>query len=138
MSMNKSAVAKNVEEYIAQFSPTVQALLNQVRQTIKAAAPKTEEGISYMMPAYKYHGVLVYFGGYKNHIGFYASPTGHEAFKKELSIYKSGKGSVQFPLDKPLPLKLITQIVKFRVIQNEEKEAAKKQGKGTLTKSKKN
>ena len=91
-----------------------------------------------MMPAYKYHGVLVYFGGYKNHIGFYASPTGHEAFKKELSIYKSGKGSVQFPLDKPLPLKLITQIVKFRVIQNEEKEAAKKQGKGTLTKSKKN
>ncbi len=123
--MNKSA-AKNVDEYIAQFPPNVQATLNQLRQTIKAAAPKAEEQISYMMPAYRYKGVLVYFGGFKNHIGFYAAPTGHEAFKKELSIYKSGKGSVQFPLDKPLPFKLITQIVKFRVKQNEEKAAEKK------------
>ncbi len=123
--MNKSA-AKNVDEYIAQFPPNVQATLNQLRQTIKAAAPKSEEEISYMMPAYRYKGVLVYCGGFKNHIGFFASPTGHEAFKKELSIYKSGKGSVQFPLDKPLPFKLITQIVKFRVKQNEEKAAEKK------------
>jgi uncharacterized protein YdhG (YjbR/CyaY superfamily) len=126
MAMNKTAAAKNVAEYIAQFPKEVQVALNQLRQTIKAAAPKAEESISYMMPAYKYQGVLVYFGGFKNHIGFYAAPTGHEAFKKELSIYKSGKGSVQFQLDKPLPIKLITQIVKFRVKQNEEKTAEKK------------
>jgi uncharacterized protein YdhG (YjbR/CyaY superfamily) len=126
MAMNKTAAVKNVAEYIAQFPKEVQVALNQLRQIIKAAAPKAEESISYMMPAYKYQGVLVYFGGFKNHIGFYAAPTGHEAFKKELSIYKSGKGSVQFPLDKPLPIKLITQIVKFRVKQNEEKTAEKK------------
>ena len=132
--MNESA-AKNVDEYIAQFPPNVQATLNQLRQTIKAAAPMAEEQISYMMPAYRYKGVLVYFGGFKNHIGFYAAPTGHEAFKKELSIYKSGKGSVQFPLDKPLPFKLITQIVKFRVKQNEEKAAEKKTVELTAKKS---
>jgi uncharacterized protein YdhG (YjbR/CyaY superfamily) len=126
MAMNKTAAVKNVAEYIAQFPKEVQVALNQLRQIIKAAAPKAEESISYMMPAYKYQGVLVYFGGFKNHIGFYAAPIGHEAFKKELSIYKSGKGSVQFPLDKPLPIKLITQIVKFRVKQNEEKTAEKK------------
>lgn len=126
MAMNNSAVAKNVDEYIDQFPPEVKTVLQGLRKTIKAAAPQAEEIISYAMPAYKYNGVLVYFAGYKNHIGFYGTPTGHEAFKKELSIYKSGKGSVQFPLDKPLPLKLITRIVKFRVKQNEDKIGTKK------------
>ena len=78
------------------------------------------------MPGYKQNGMLVYFAGYKNHIGFYAMPTGHTNFKKELSVFKQGKGSVQFPLDKPLPLKLITRIVKFRVRENLLKEMAKK------------
>lgn len=126
MAMNKNKAAKNVDEYIAQFPPDVKAALESLRKTIKAAAPKAEELISYMMPAYKLNGVLVYFAGYNNHIGFYGTPSGHEAFAKELSGYKSGKGSVQFPLNKPLPLKLISKIVKFRVAQNEEKAAAKK------------
>jgi len=117
---------KNVDDYIRQFPKEVQAMLQQLRSIIKTAAPKAEEVISYKMPGYKYHGMLVYFAGYKNHIGFYAAPTGHDAFKKELSKYKTGKGSVQFPLDKPLPLKLVTKIVKFRVVQNEEKAANKK------------
>lgn len=126
MAMDKTRLAKNVDEYIVSFPPATKAALENVRKTIKKAAPNAEEFISYAMPAYKYKGVLVYFAGYKNHIGFYGTPSGHEAFKKELSVYKSGKGSVQFPLDKPLPLKLITQIVQFRVKQNEEKTTGKK------------
>lgn len=129
MAMNKTAVAKNVDEYIEQFPPEVQASLQKLRGAIKAAAPKAEELISYMMPAYKFHGVLVYFGAFKNHIGFYPTGSGIEAFKKELSVYKGSKGTVQFPLDKPLPLKLIQQIVKFRVQVNLEKEQMKKQKK---------
>lgn len=129
MAITKTATPKNAEEYIKQFPKDVQAALQQLRNTIKDAAPKAEEVISYKMPGYKYQGMLVYFAGYKNHIGFYAAPTGHEKFKKELSVYKSGKGSVQFPLDKPLPLKLISRIVKFRVAQNEEKAASKKTAK---------
>ena len=89
-----------------------------MRTAIKKAAPKAEEGIGYKMPAYKLNGVLVYFAGYAKHIGFYATPTGHEQFKKELSVYKEGKGSVQFPLNEPLPISLITKIVKFRVKEN--------------------
>ena len=115
---------KNIEEYIAGFPAAIQQKLNSVRTTIRKAAPDAEELISYNMPAYKYYGMLVYFAGYKNHIGFYATPTGHEAFKKELSKYKEGKGSVQFPHDKPLPLSLVTKIVKFRVSQNLEKTKA--------------
>jgi uncharacterized protein YdhG (YjbR/CyaY superfamily) len=115
-----------VDGYIAVFPKETQALLQQLRKTIKAAATEAEEVISYGMPGYRYHGMLVYFAGYKNHIGFYGTPTAHESFKKALSIYKSGKGSVQFPLDKPLPLALVTKIVKFRVKANEEKMAAKK------------
>jgi len=123
--MTKSVVAKNVDEYIQQFPADVQSTLQKLRTTIKAAAPKAEELLSYKMPAYKYHGMLVYFAGYKDHIGFYAAPTGHATFKKELSVYKTGKGSVQFPIDK-VPFKLVTQIVKFRVAQNEEKAIAKR------------
>ena len=125
MAMDKTKLAKNVDEYIASFPSATKAALENLRKTIKSAAPHAEESISYAMPAYKYNGVLVYFAGYKNHIGFYGTPSGHDAFKNELSIYKSGKGSVQFPLNKPLPLKLITQIVKFRVAQNNEKAANK-------------
>ncbi len=122
----KTATATNVNEYIAAFPKNVQQLLNQLRKTIKTAAPKAAEVISYGMPGYKQNGMLVYFAAYKNHIGFYGTPMGHKAFEKELAAYKSGKGSVQFPLDKPLPLKVIAQIVKFRVAKNEEKALEKK------------
>ncbi|RZL42442.1 MAG: DUF1801 domain-containing protein [Pedobacter sp.] len=110
---------KNVDEYIASFPPETQTILEQIREIIKKAAPEAEESISYAMPAYKLNGKpLVYFAGYKNHIGFYATPTGHEAFKEDLSVYKQGKGSVQFPIDKPMPLDLIERITKFRVEEN--------------------
>ena len=110
---------KDYDEYIKCFSTDTQTLLNQMRQTIRQAAPDAEETISYGMPAFKSNGKpLVYFAGYKNHIGFYATPTGHKEFEKELSKYKQGKGSVQFPIDEPLPLELIARIVKFRVKEN--------------------
>lgn len=108
----------DVDEYILGFDKDVQKILKQIRKTIKVAAPMSEELISYGMPAYKQNGILVYFAAFKNHIGFYATPTGHAAFVKQLSKYKQGKGSVQFPLDKKMPLTLITKIVKFRVKQN--------------------
>jgi uncharacterized protein YdhG (YjbR/CyaY superfamily) len=129
--MNSAAV-KNADEYIQQFPLNVQAALQQVRRTIKAAAPKAEETISYMMPAYKYNGMLVYFAGYKNHIGFYPGAAGIENFKKEIAVYKNAKGSVQFPIDK-VPLDLVKKIVLFRVKQNEDKAGLKKTVK-TVTK----
>jgi uncharacterized protein YdhG (YjbR/CyaY superfamily) len=117
---------KDVDTYIAEFPKEVQKLLKEIRVTIKKAAPKAEESIGYGMPAYKLNGVLVYFAGYKKHIGFYPVPSGVEAFKKELSAYKGAKGSVQFPLDEPLPLSLITKIVKYRAKENLEKAKKKK------------
>lgn len=114
-----------VDEYIAGFPPPVKKLLSALRKTIKSAAPNAEELISYQMPAYKYKGVLVYFAAFEKHIGFYATPTGHSAFKKELSNYKTGKGSVQFPLTEPLPLDLVKRIVQFRVKENETKALKK-------------
>ena len=106
----------NIDEYIAGFPHEIQVLLEQVRATIRAAAPEAKEVISYGMPAYKLNGKpLVYFGGFRNHIGLYATPTGHAAFAGELSKYKQGKGSVQFPLSEPMPLDLITRMVQFRV-----------------------
>ncbi|MBP9069707.1 MAG: DUF1801 domain-containing protein [Bacteroidia bacterium] len=123
----KIVKAKSVEEYIDSFPDKTQKSLKQVRKTIKSAAPKSIEDISYGMPAYKLNGKpLVYFGGYEKHIGFYATPTGHKKFEKQLSKYKQGKGSVQFPLDEAMPLKLITAIVKFRVTENNAKYAKKK------------
>lgn len=108
-----------VNEYIKDFPKDVQGLLEQIRTIITQSAPAAEESIAYGMPAYKLYGrPLVYFAGFKNHIGFYAMPTGHAEFAKELSEYKQGKGSVQFPLDKPLPLQLIIKIVKFRAKEN--------------------
>lgn len=113
------SISKNIDEYIADFHPETQIILSQIRKTIKEAAPEAEESISYAMPAFKLNGKpLVYFAGYKNHIGFYATPTGHEAFEKELSNYKQGKGSVQFPINQPMPLDLIARITKFRVEEN--------------------
>jgi len=111
-----------VDNYIKSFPENVQELLNQIRAIIKENAPEAEESFAYQMAAYKTKGKpLVYFAGFKNHIGFYATPTGHAEFAKELLKYKQGKGSVQFPLDKPLPLKLIGQVVRFRVIENSKK-----------------
>ena len=121
----KTSVVNNVDEYIDGFPAETQKLLEQLRSTIIEAAPKAEEVISYSMPAYKYEGMLVYFAGYKNHIGFYPGAAVVESFKKEISGYKWAKGSVQFPIDEPIPVKLVTKIVKFRVKQNKEKAAAK-------------
>ena len=117
---------KDVEEYIDGFSEEIQQILEQVRVTIRKAVPQAEEVISYGMPAFKQHGMLVWYGAFKNHIGFYPVPKAMEAFKKELSVYKQGKGSVQFPFDKPLPFDLITRIVEFRIAENKLKEQAKK------------
>ncbi|MBK9014160.1 MAG: DUF1801 domain-containing protein [Saprospiraceae bacterium] len=115
----------NIDEYIAGFPKEVQQVLEQVRATIKTAAPDAEETIAYAIPTFKLKGNLVHFAAFKNHIGFYATPTGHEEFAKELSFYPQGKGSVQFPLDQPMPLDLITKIVKFRVRQHLEKAVKK-------------
>lgn len=109
---------KTVDEYIAAFPAETQVVLQQVRQAVKHAAPNADEAISYGMPAYKQQGALVYFAAFKNHIGFYATPTGHKNFAQALSVYKQGKGSVQFPINQPMPLKLIERIVKFRVAEN--------------------
>ena len=116
----------NVTEYIAGFPQPVQVLLSSVRETIIKAAPEAQEVISYGMPAYKQHGMLVYFAAHTKHIGFYPMASGIEAFKEELSKYKGAKGSVQFPFDKPLPLSLIKKMVQFRVKTNLEKQKMKK------------
>jgi uncharacterized protein YdhG (YjbR/CyaY superfamily) len=113
---------KSVDEYIQTFPKDIQSLLEKIRMTIIKNAPEAVESISYGMPAYKtYAKALVYFAGYKKHIGFYATPSGHTEFSNELSNYKQGKGSVQFPVDHPIPYWLIEQIVLFRVKENEQK-----------------
>lgn len=125
MDQNKASF-HNIDEYIATFPKETQKILEQIRATIKAAAPEAQEKISYQMPTFFLNGNLVHFAAFKNHIGFYPVPTGIEKFKKELSIYEQGKGSVQFPLDKPMPLGLISRIVKFRVKENLAKAKTKK------------
>jgi uncharacterized protein YdhG (YjbR/CyaY superfamily) len=112
---------KTVDEYIGTFPPKTKSLLKEMRQIIKKAAPKAEEVISYNMPAYKLNGPLVYFAGYNHHIGFYPTGSGTEAFKKEISKYETSKGTIRLPLDEPLPVKLISDIVKFRIAANAEK-----------------
>ena len=124
--MMQGKLAKDIDEYIAGFPADIQARLQDVRAVVKKAAPKAEEAIKYAMPTFVLNGNLVHFAALKNHIGFYPAPSGITEFKKELSKYVQGKGSIQFPLDQPLPLRLIGQIVKFRVIQNKEKAASKK------------
>lgn len=106
---------ETIDAYIASFPPDIQMLLDKVRQTIRQAAPKAMESISYGLAAYKIEGKpLAYFGGFKHHVGFYGTPDAHDAFKEELKDYKQGKGSIQFPFSKPLPLGLITRIVKYK------------------------
>lgn len=115
----------NIDEYIAGFPIDIQKKLQQLRIAIRKAAPEAEETISYSMPAFKLQGMLVYFAMHTNHVGFYPEPSGIEAFKKEISAYDWAKGSVKFPVDKPLPLYLISRIVKFRVMENLQRAAAK-------------
>jgi uncharacterized protein YdhG (YjbR/CyaY superfamily) len=111
-----------IETYIQQFPFNVQEILQKIRRLINDNAPDADELFAYGIPAYKLNKKpLVYFAAFKNHIGFYATPSGHSEFQEELSKYKQGKGSVQFPLDKPIPYKLIERIVRFRVTENYEK-----------------
>lgn len=114
-------MVKTIDEYISQFPPDVQEILQTVRTVIKEIVPEAQEKISYQMPTFVLHGNLVHFAAFKNHIGFYPAPSGIESFKEQLSRYKSGKGSVQFPLDKPIPYDLIREIVKYRVTENNAK-----------------
>lgn len=121
--------SSNVDEYISRFPSDVQKTLEKIRTTIRKAAPKAEETISYQIPAYKLNGkILIYFAGFTKHISVYPSPRQAREFKKELSAYKGGKGTVQFPLDRPIPYDLITRIVRFRsnlILGNKEKPAPK-------------
>ena len=119
-------VPETVDQYIAAFPADVKKRMQQLRKTIKAGAPNADELISYQMPGYKYFGMLVYFAAYKNHIGFYPGAGGLLEFYKELSSFKSAKGSVQFPHDRPILYDMISKIVKFRVKQNEENFSLKK------------
>lgn len=116
---------KDISEYIAGYPCEIQQLLNLMRETIRKAAPEAIEKISYGMPTFFLNGNLVHFAMCKKHIGFYPTPTGIIAFQKELAIYKTSKGAIQFPLDKPLQIELISQIVKFRVVENMSKKNPK-------------
>jgi uncharacterized protein YdhG (YjbR/CyaY superfamily) len=110
---------KNIDDYISQFPQATQKVLQQIRNTIKKIVLKAEEAISYGIPVFNLSGTnLIYFAGYKNHVSIYPAPRGKDEFKKILSAYKGGKGTVQFPLDKPLPINLIIKIVKFRMKEN--------------------
>ncbi len=122
---SQQATPQTIDAYIAGFPQDVQAILQQIRMTVHEAAPDATEAISYQMPTFKLKGNLVHFAAFKNHIGFYPVPSGVEAFKDELAIYKQGKGSVQFPLDRPMPYDLISRIVRFRVQENLANAAAK-------------
>lgn len=117
-SKSKKTPARNIDEYIAGFPSDTQKILHELRAAIKKAAPEAEETINYAIPTFKLKGNLVHFAGYKNHIGFYPAPSGLEAYKEALSGYKGAKGSIQFPIDRPLPLELIAKIVEFRVKEN--------------------
>lgn len=116
----------NIDEYIAAFPPTVQTILQKIRATIRRAAPNAEETISYRMPTFTLHGVLVHFAAFKAHVGFYPPVRGDRELMKRISVYAGEKGNLRFPLDKPIPYALISRIVKLRVRQNLEKEAARK------------
>jgi len=114
----KRVAPASIDEYIAACPKDVQKMLKDLRKTIKAAAPDATEKISYQIPTFYLKGNLVHFAAFKDHISFFPTSSGITAFKKELSVYKGAKGTVQFPLDKPLPLKLVSRIVKFRVAEN--------------------
>ena len=122
----EQTIHETIDDYIADFPPDVQAILDKLRATIRKAAPDAEEAMKYRLPTFVLHGNLVHFGAFKKHIGFYATPTGNEKFRKELAVYEGAKGSVQFPLDKPIPYDLVSRMVKFRVQENLEKVRTKR------------
>ena len=124
--MGKMKTAASVNEYIATAEPQAKKALRDIRKAIRSAAPKAEEVISYQIPGYKYHGMLVFFAAWKNHISLYPAPWGAESLKKEMAAYEGSKGTIKFPLDKPIPLTLIKKMVKYRVKENEMKAALKK------------
>ena len=121
----KSTPPENIDEYIAGFSTDVQRILQEIRRIIRQAAPDAEEAVKYRMPTFVLNGNLVHFAAFDKHIGFYPTPSGIDAFQDELSAYHNAKGSVQFPLDRPVPFKLIRRIVEFRVKETREKLLAK-------------
>lgn len=127
---DKKAGFTSIDHYISTFPEDIQKILQEIRETIRAAAPDAKEKISYQMPTFDLKGNLVHFGAYKNHIGFYPTPGGTEAFKEEIARYQGAKGSIRLPLNEPMPLDLITRIVKMRVAENlkkaEEKARKKK------------
>lgn len=117
----KNNAPKTIDEYISRFPEDVRLILTQIRTVIKESAPGAVEKISYQMPTFYLKGNLVHFAAFKNHIGFYPTPSGIEAFKDDLSRYKWSKGAVQFPIDEPMPYDLIRRIVEFRVTENNNK-----------------
>lgn len=123
--MDKQGGFQSIDEYIASFPDDVQIKLREMRALIRAAAPEATEKISYQMPTFDLHGNLVHFAAHRSHIGLYPAPTGIEAFKEAFAPYKTSKGAVQFPLDQPLPVDLITRVVQFRVGENRQKAAEK-------------
>jgi len=120
---------RSIDEYIASFPKEAQKILEAIRATIKAAAPEAEEKISYQMPTFFLNGNLIHFAAFKNHIGIYPTPSGTQAFKDEISRYQGAKGSIRLPIDEPMPLELISRIVKFRVAENLTKAKAKGRSK---------
>lgn len=121
----KRAAFTTIDEYISTFPADIQQKLQEMRRTIRAAAPDAQEKISYQMPTFYLNGNLVHFAAFKNHIGFYPAPSGIEEFKEQLRVYQSSKGAVRLPLDEPLPLDLIAAIVKYRVSENHKKDKGK-------------
>lgn len=124
--MHGRLTAQSIDEYISGFPPAAQEKLEQVRETIRAAAPAAIETMSYTIPTFDLNGHLVHFAGFKNHVGLYPTPSGITEFEAELAPFKRGKGSLQFPLDRPLPLDLISRIVQFRVLENTSKTAKRR------------
>lgn len=116
-------MVKTIDEYIATFPKNVQDILQELRKVIKEAAPEAKEAISYGMPTFKLNGNLVHFAAYKNHIGFYPAPSGIDSFKEKLAKYRTGKGTLQFPIDEPIPFELVKEVVRVRVKENLSKKS---------------